>query len=104
MALRTPQLVPRGAFIMAVVVEGTSPGTTATMAQVSAWIRSAMAPYTMTMDSMDPQPTMEDFFSVPRDTFITVDLQNMQILRVSGAGGATAALADLTRRLDAAGL
>ena len=67
---------------MQILVEGTQPGNVATMGNLGQWIPRLPEPYTGTLDSVDPQPTMETFFAVPRDQFILVDLKTMTIIDI----------------------
>jgi hypothetical protein len=70
---------------MNILVEGKTPSDIATEANLGTWITRVPIPYTGTLDSVDPQPTMETFFGVPRDQFILVDLKTMQFLDIFDA-------------------
>ncbi len=67
---------------MVILVEGSSPGSSATKSQLNNWISKVPQPFTGTLDSVDPQPLMEDYFGVPRDQFIVVDLKTMKMVEV----------------------
>ncbi len=71
MASQAPTEVPQGVFFMNILVEGKTPSVAATKTDLRAWITSAAAPFTCTLDT-DPASTtqakMEDYFSVGRDT------------------------------------
>src|SRR5258706_2900459 len=82
MAAKAPTVVPKGALLMSIVTEGSRPDNKATKAQVDNWIGKAMAPFGMTQDSVAPQPFMEDFFGVARDTYIIIDLKTMMIVEI----------------------
>ncbi len=88
MALQTATVVPQGVLLMAVLTEGTTPMNAATRSNVTGWVSSAMAPYSMTMDA-GGMP-LETYFGRSRDTFITIDLRTMTIadIRSNDAAGA----------------
>lgn len=94
MASKAPDLTPKGVLFINVLVEGNSPTKAATKANLSSWIQRVPLPYTATLDSVDPQPTMEAFFNVPRDQFIIIDLKTMQLVEIYPAdpNGAVAAV------------
>jgi hypothetical protein len=75
---------------MNILAEGTTPANKATQANLKTWIARAGITYTATLDSVDPQPGMETFFSVPRDQFILVDLKTMTLIEIIDADPNTA--------------
>src|SRR5260370_24490987 len=81
MAVQAPTVVPKGVFLMNILVEGSMPSNTATKANLDSWIKSAKAPFTCTLDSVAPQPVMETFFSTGRDLQLVVDLSSMKLLQ-----------------------
>lgn len=84
---------------MNILVEGSNPTTAATKGNLNTWIQRVPLPFTATLDSVDPQPTMETFFGVPRDQFIVVDLKTMQFVEIYPAdpNGAVAAVEELLK-------
>jgi len=98
MAAQTPTLAPKGALLMGILTEGRTPDLKATPAQLAAWSMSAMAPYTLTLDSVAPQPPMEDAFGLARDSYILIDLKTMKITDIVEQD-IDAALAKLTAAL-----
>ena len=92
-------IVPMGALFMTIMTEGTAPGTIATRSQLTSWIGRTRAPFTMVLDSADPQPDMESYFSRPRDTIIIVDLRTMTIVEIV-ASDVNRALTDLRMLLQ----
>jgi hypothetical protein len=69
----------------------------ATKGELDAWISSYMTPNTWTLDSVDPQPPMETYFSTGRETYYTIELATMKIVGVSH--DVTSALNDLNAHL-----
>jgi hypothetical protein len=82
MAAKAPMLVPKGAFMMNILTEGSRPDNRANRAQLDMWITRATAPFTVTLDSVAPQPFLEDFFSLQRDSYLIIDLSTMKIVDV----------------------
>ena len=82
MASYSSSLIPRGVLLFTILVEGKTPADIATKSNLDAWIPRLPEPYTGALDSVDPQPKLEDFFSVPRDQFIIVDLTTMALVDV----------------------
>ena len=85
MASKKNELIPRGVLLFNILVEGKTPSDAATRVELDAWIGKANLPYSASLDSADPQPTLETFFNVPRDQFIIVDLKTMQFVDIFDA-------------------
>lgn len=81
------------------LAEGSAVGSlgTATKSQLDSWITSLGVTFSYVRDSAPPQPFVEDFFGVSRDSFIIIDLKTMKIVEVLGAGsgGVAQAITDL---------
>ena len=94
MASKASTLIPRGVLFVNVLVEGKTPNDAATKANLDSWIGRVPLPYTAILDSVDPQPSLESFFGVPRDQFVIVDLKTMKLVDILGAdpNGAIAAV------------
>lgn len=69
-------------LLVNILVEGTTPQNTATKANLDTWINRVPLSYTATLDSTANQPKMEDFFGVPRDQFIIIDLKTMKFVNI----------------------
>jgi hypothetical protein len=85
---------------MNILVEGKTPSDAATKSNLDTWIPRLPESYTGALDSVDPQPTMENFFGVPRDQFILIDLKTMQFLDIFDANP-KAAIAEIEGLLPA---
>ena len=70
---------------MDIIVEGKTPNDIATRSNLDAWVARVPLPFTATLDSVDPQPTMETFFGTPRDQFILIDLKTMTFIDIFAA-------------------
>jgi hypothetical protein len=99
MALQAPSLVPMGGFLMTILTEGSTPQMYPLQAQLDAWNQRANAPFSMVLDSEDPQPRMEQFFARPRDTYIQIDLSTMRIVEII-TGDVQTALTNFRTRLQ----
>jgi hypothetical protein len=80
LALQVPTEVPKGAIILGVIVEGNPPSVPATKSNLDSWITAARAPNTWMLDSVDPQPKMEDFFTTGRDYYVIFNPRTMKIV------------------------
>ena len=80
MASKKNELIPRGVLLFNILTEGKTPNDVATKVELDAWIGKAALPYSAALDSVDPQPTMETFFNLPRDQFIIIDLKTMKFI------------------------
>ncbi len=80
-----------------VITEGDPANLPATKGQLDAWISTYMTPNTWTLDSVDPQPAMEAYFSTGRETYYTIELATMKIVAVHY--DVNAALSDLNAHL-----
>ena len=85
MASKASSLIPRGALLFDILVEGKTPQDVATRANLNTWIAKVPLPFSAALDSVDPQPTMETFFGVPRDQFIIIDLKTMKFVDILDA-------------------
>ena len=85
MASKRNELIPRGVLLIDILVEGKTPTDTATKDQLDAWIAKVPLPFSGALDSVDPQPSLETFFNVPRDQFIIIDLKTMKFIDVLDA-------------------
>ena len=70
---------------MNVLVEGSTPASVATQANLNSWINRIAIPYTATLDTVAPQPTMEIYFGAPRDQFVIIDLTAMKFVSIYDA-------------------
>jgi hypothetical protein len=75
-------LISEGILPMQILVEGRAVTSAAVKGNLDQWIGRVPLPYTSTLDSVAPQPTMETFFSVPRDQFLIVDLKTMKLVDI----------------------
>lgn len=75
-------MIPRGVLLVNILVEGSTPTNTATKPNLDTWVNRVPLPYTATLDSTGNQPKMEDFFAVPRDQFIIIDLKTMKFVDI----------------------
>jgi len=102
LASKSSSLIPRGVLLVNILVEGRTPTDVATRANVDQWAARLPEPYTGLLDSVDPQPKLEDFFNVPRDQFIIVDLRTMQFVDIYEAdpSGAVSEVEGLLPPLD----
>src|SRR5438105_2629475 len=96
MVAKAPVWIPKGGLVMDVLVEGTTPSTPATQANLNSWIGSAGEMFTATLDATDPNFALEFYFTAGRDTYVIVDLKTMQIVDQIDAlaGGSSAAFAE----------
>ena len=85
MASHASSLIPRGVLLVNVLVEGKTPSDAAARGNLDLWIPRLPEPYTGTLDSVDPQPTLENFFNVPRDQFVLVELSTMKLIDILDA-------------------
>jgi hypothetical protein len=93
-------VAPKGGLIWGLITEGTyATGgyLPATQPQLDAWISSASAPNTWTLDSAGSQPPMETYFSTGRDTYVLIDLSTMRIAKIDY--DVTVALSDFNAML-----
>ncbi len=99
MAAKAPTVVPMGGLLMSIVTEGTRPDNKANKVQLDSWIGKASAPFGMTLDSVAPQPFMEDYFGLARDSYIIIDLTTMKIVEIfeQDVDGALAKLESLLK-------
>ena len=102
MASKASKLIPRGVLLFDILVEGTNPNNVATRANLNQWIGKAGLPFSAALDSVDPQPTMETFFGVPRDQFVIVDLKTMKFIDILNADP-TGAIAEVEGLLGSPG-
>lgn len=82
LASRASELIPRGVLLINILVEGSTPANTATKGNLDTWVNRVPLPYSATLDSVGGQPKMEEFFGVPRDQFIIVDLKTMKFINI----------------------
>jgi hypothetical protein len=101
MASKAPMLVPKGAFLMGVLVEGKSPKPdspdfVATKTELDIWIKGLVQSNTWTLDETDGA-RLEVFFKTMVDNWVLIDLKTMKILGI--LDGVDAALAALDAKL-----
>ena len=72
-------IVPTGLLTMTILTEGTTPQNKASKANLATWIARVPTYHSAALDSVAPQPFMEDYFNVPRDHFIIVNLETMVV-------------------------
>jgi hypothetical protein len=102
LASKASSLISRGVLPVTILVEGKTPTDLATRSNLDAWIGRLPESYTGLLDSVDPQPKLEDFFSVPRDQFVIVDLKTMKFVDIYEAdpNGAMAAVESMLPPVD----
>jgi hypothetical protein len=97
LAQNVPTVAPKGGLIFGILTEGNPYNVPAIKVDLDAWITSASAPNTWTLDSTAPQPPMESYFGVGRDTYYLIELATMRIIGVHN--DVNSALTDLMNHL-----
>lgn len=97
MALRAPQVVPKGGLLYGILAENTHPGGPMTRKNIDDWIAGTGAPYSYSA-VLPGETDVEAYFGVPRDRFYLVQLPSMKILKIT-VDDSGVALDDLAGRL-----
>lgn len=105
MAEKVKPYLGKGIFPWIVLTEGISPtGAAATKGNLNTWIMRTAQPFTGSLDSAssspsgEPQLPLEEYFGLPRDNFLVIDLRTMRLVDVFDSNP-TAALDSATQLL-----